>query len=331
MKIRVAPMQPHLFLYGGFDMQMVRTVELLSSIGVDIKPLDFWSRVDEFDILHIWGLDRQHLLLSRTAKIYGKKIVMSPLLPYLSPAIYLRHWAGMVEGRKKVEREILKNIDLMLVVNDLQAETAAKLYRFPESKIKIVPTILDSVFFESNPESVTDNSQGNYFVCVGNILPRKNQLAIALAAIKSNTRIIFVGNELAGDGDYVREFKRVVEASPLLSWFRNLNSGQLFTAMNNSSGIVMPSYIEVQPAAALEAAALKKPLMLANRPYAYQDFYKGALIVDPGSIEEISRGMLSLREAPGKYTPNSDLVLQCNPANASWRIKEIFEELMKST
>jgi glycosyltransferase involved in cell wall biosynthesis len=328
MKIRVAPMQPHIFLYGGFDMQMVRTIELLDSIGVDIKPLDFWSRKDEFDILHIWGLDRQHLLLSRTAKLYGKKIVMSPLLPYLSPMIYFRHWVGMIEGRKKVERDILKNIDLMLVVNNLQAETAVKLYKFPESKIKIVPTILDSVFFDLNTGVPEINSQEGYFVCVGNILPRKNQLAVAKAAIQTNIKVVFIGNELAGDEAYVKEFRGLVANSQILSWYKDLDFNQLFKVMHSSSGIVMPSFIEVQPAAALEAAALNKPLMLANRSYAYQDFYKGALFVNPNSIDDIGKGMIQLKAYPAQYSPSSDLVEQCNPAKASLRIKGIFESLM---
>jgi glycosyltransferase involved in cell wall biosynthesis len=328
MKIRVVPMQPHLFLYGGFDMQMVRTIQLLQSVGVDAKPLDFWSQNDDFDILHVWGLDRQHLLLTRTAKIYGKKIVMTPLLPYLSPMLYLRHWAGMIEGRKKVEREILKNIDLMLVVNDLQAETATKLYKFPESKIQIVPTILDNVFFDANVDKAVVDDQKDYFVCVGNILPRKNQLLIAKAAIHAGTPIMFIGNKLAGDEGYVAEFESVVSSSPILAWHKDFDPSQVSRAMINSRGVVMPSFVEVQPTAALEAVALGKPLMLADRPYAYQDFYMGALIVDPSSEAAINKGLLQLRDWPQKYSPSRDLVKDINPENASWRLKSIFEKLM---
>jgi glycosyltransferase involved in cell wall biosynthesis len=320
-------MQPHVFLYGGFDMQMVRTIELLQSVGVDAKPLDFWSKSDEFDILHIWGLDRKHLLLTNIAKTYGKKIVMTPLLPYLSPLLYLRYWAGMLEGRKKVERDILKNIDLMLVVNDLQAETATKLYGFPESKIKIVPTILDKVFFDKGADTSSMREQKEYFICVGNILPRKNQLEIARSAIKTNTAVMFVGNELAGDESYVRVFDALVSSSPLLSWYKDFSPSQVFQAMINSKGVVMPSFVEVQPTAALEAVALGKPLMLADRAYAYQDFYRGSLIVDPVSSEEIGKGFALLKEQPEKYTPKLDLVKDCNPRNASLRLKSIFEEL----
>jgi glycosyltransferase involved in cell wall biosynthesis len=327
MKIRVVPMQPHVFLYGGFDMQMVRTIELLQSVGVNAKPLNFWSQDDQFDILHIWGLDRQHLLLSRTAKTYGKKIVMTPLLPYLSPLLYLRHWAGIIEGRKKVERDILKNIDLMLVVNDFQAETAIKLYGFPESKIKIVPTILDKVFFEKNSDRTPISEQKDYLICVGNILPRKNQLEIARAAIKSNSAVMFVGNELAGDETYIREFDALVSASPLLSWHKDFSPSQVFRAMINSKGVVMPSFVEVQPTAALEAVALGKPLMLADRPYAYQEFYRGSLIIDPSSTGAIAKGLLLLKKQPELYTPKSYLVADCNPKNAALRLKSIFEEL----
>jgi glycosyltransferase involved in cell wall biosynthesis len=186
---------------------------------------------------------------------------------------------------------------------------------------------LDKVFFDPNADKTSITKQKDYFICVGNILPRKNQLQIARAALKSSAAVMFVGNELAGDESYVREFNAIVSSSPLLSWHKHFSPSQVFRAMINSKGVVMPSFIEVQPTAALEAVALGKPLMLADRPYSYQNFYEGSLIVDPSSIEAIGKGLILLQKTPETYIPNYKLVSDCNPNNAALKLKCIFEEL----
>jgi hypothetical protein len=40
VRIRAVPFQPHAFFFGGFDIQMCRTLEVMAQVGLDAKPLD---------------------------------------------------------------------------------------------------------------------------------------------------------------------------------------------------------------------------------------------------------------------------------------------------
>jgi glycosyltransferase involved in cell wall biosynthesis len=328
MRIRSVPVQPHCFLYGGFDIQMGRTNEVLTSVGVDARPLDFWDRKEDFEILHLWGLELQHQKLIHIAKSYGKKIVMTPLLPYVSDLTYMRHWMAALRGRKKIELDIVRSLDLMLVVNQLQAESAEKLFRLPSKKIEIIPTILDPLFFKKTitPQTLVDEE--NYIVCPGNILPRKNQVRLAHAAIEVGHPIVFIGDLMGGEDKYGREFYNLMGTSLKLKWYRSLDWEALYRVIASASIVALPSFNECQPAAGLEAAALGKPLLLGDRPYAYQEFFKGAMTVNPASIDSIAKGLMRITQSPSVYTPKRSLVEACNPNRVSLNLKKIFETLV---
>jgi glycosyltransferase involved in cell wall biosynthesis len=326
MIVRTVPVQPHCFLYGGFDIQMVRTHEALQSIGIDARPLDFWARDVKFDILHVWGLERRHRDVMRIAKDYGKKVVMTPLLPYLTPRTYLSHWAGRTRSRI----EILQYVDIMLVVNQLQADTAVKIFGFPRQSIEIIPTILNPLFFDSDAEAPTFDGHENYFVCAGNILPRKNQIRLAQAALKANCSVVFVGNTMGGEEAYAAEFSRIVEANPRLIWYKWLSWESLNRILRNCTAVALPSFNECQPASGLEAAALQKPLLLAKRPYARQEFYSGALLVDPKSVDSIAAGLEIIMADPRRYTLSRELVNDCRPDFVALKLRSIFESFFSS-
>lgn len=327
MRVRTVPVQPHCFLYGGFDIQMVRTHEALHSVGVDARPLDYWSREEEFDILHVWGLEPQHQDLVRIAKDYGKKVVMTALLPYLTPMTYLYHWAG----RTKQAREILRYVDVLLVVNQLQADTAAKIYGFPRQSIEIIPTILNPLFFDSIAVPKPLDDLKNYIVCAGNILPRKNQIRLAQAALQAGCSVVFIGNTMGGDQAYADEFHLIIEANPSLKWYKWLSWEDLYRVLRNATAIALPSFRECQPASGLEAAALQKPLLIAKRPYAYQEFYKGAMMVDHKSVESIANGLMQIMAKPKRYIPNQDLINECRTEVVALKLRHIFEQLISNS
>lgn len=326
MKVRTVPVQPHCFLYGGFDIQMVRTHEVLRSVGIDARPLDFWSREEQFDILHVWGLESRHRDLMRIAKDYGKKVVMTPLLPYLTPRTYLSHWLG----RTRNARDMLQYVDVMLVVNQLQADTAEKIYGFPRQSIEVIPTILNPLFFDDNAVAPPFDNLQDYVVCAGNILPRKNQIRLAQAALQVGCAVVFIGNIMGGEQAYADDFQQLIEASPNLKWYRWLSWEDLYGVLRNATAIALPSSNECQPAAGLEAVALQKPLLIAKRPYAFQEFYNGAVKVDHKSVESISIGLRQIMEDPRKFALNKDAVYECRPNVVALKLQRIFERLIAS-
>jgi glycosyltransferase involved in cell wall biosynthesis len=326
MRIRAVPMQPHAFFFGGFDIQMHRTLQVMSQAGLDAKPLDFWNRDDQFDALHIWGLEDMHEQLVRTARQNGKKVVITPLLPYDTPGNRLRHLVRRVQGRRRALLSILRHTDKLLVVNDLQVEAAVRIFGYPRSQVEIIPTIVDEAFFAPTTEEPLDDLRG-YVVCAGNIWPRKNQVRLAEAALAADVPVVFVGNVMGGEQAYTAEFAALVARSTSLRWHKWVSSPDLKRIFRNAAGVALPSFIETQPAAGLEAAALRKPLLLGSRPYARQSFYRNAYLADPASTADIGRGLRRLLDDPAAHTPPADLIQQCRPDVVGENLKRIFVSL----
>jgi len=298
----------------------------MREFGLDAKPLDFWDRNDQFDVLHVWGLHPMHENLVRSARKNGKKVVVTPLLPDLT----LRGWCGhavrTLQGRRWPVWNILRNTERLLVVNDLQVESAVWMYGYPRSQIEIIPTIIDSAFFADATEEPLDDLR-DYIVCAGNIWPRKNQVRLARAALQADIPVIFVGNVMGGEEKYAEELGALVRTSPKLRWHKWVSLPDLRRIFRNAAGVALPSFKETQPAAGLEAGALRKPLLLGRRYYARQSFFENAYLADPRSSSDIARGLRRLCDDPQAYVPRQDMIQQCRPEIVGRNLKRIFSSL----
>ena len=185
MKVKVLPFQPHSLAFGGFEKQMLDAMSAAKSVGVEISPLDVWSKKSDFDILHLWGLGENHITSVNYAKAAGKKITMTALLPYLTYNLTLRKAFNNFFRIKSSISYLLSKIDILVVVNEEQAITASKFYGLKRSKIKIIPNIVSDIFFE---EDYSGNNQEfkDYVICVGTICSRKNQMMLAKASVELN-------------------------------------------------------------------------------------------------------------------------------------------------
>lgn len=326
MRVRTIPLQPHCFFFGGFDIQMHRTLTVMQRYGIDAGPLDFWSRDAEFDAIHCWGLDGAHQVTVAAARRYGKKVCISHLAPPLTLRGWVRHAGAWVEGRRRVQMSILDMADRLFVHNELQVESAVYMLRMPRERVRIIPTILDPALYDRTPVEPFDDLR-EYVACVGNIWPRKNQLRVAQAALMVKCPVIFIGNLMGGQKAYTDEFLSLVEKTPFFRWYRWVSEEDLRRIYYNSLGVVLPSFDETQPGAPLEGGAMGKPIILGKRPYARQKYYKNAYQADPSSVESIAKGLLSILSTPEKYTPPEDYIWECHPDAVGARFQEIFDEL----
>ena len=79
IKVLHFPCQPHFFSYGGFDIQMNRVIELTNNSEVVSKKVDLWSKSEQFDIAHFWGVSESHKRNVMFCKNNGIKTVVSGL------------------------------------------------------------------------------------------------------------------------------------------------------------------------------------------------------------------------------------------------------------
>ena len=311
MKVRVVPIAPHCFCFGGFEVQMLSAMDAARAIGADLNPLDFWSLDQDFDTLHVWGFDSVHSNLVDWAAKHGKNVVLSALLPYPSLITAARYRASCLIGPGKVLRPMLKNLTVLTVVNDQQANYAEKILSFPRDRIKVIPNIIDNIFFDrSQLLEKTQSLEKNRVICTGNICMRKNQLNLVLACKQVGIPVLLLGGVLPGEEAYAAKVEKEVSNYSGGSWIKHLppNSPELVAAYQSSLIFALPSFNETQPISALEAAATGLPILLADRPYAHQKIYESTMLVNPKSVKSISSGLRNILASPSEFSVDPALL-----------------------
>ena len=59
---------------------MLSTLQAVQEAKVDADKLDPWSRDDNFDIVHLWGLELNHSKVLHFAKKAGKKVAVGTIM-----------------------------------------------------------------------------------------------------------------------------------------------------------------------------------------------------------------------------------------------------------
>ena len=329
--VRVVPYQPHSLAFGGFDLQMLAALRAVRAHGIDAQPLDLWSRDAGFEVVHLWGLGPVHSATATWARRSGKAIVMTALLPYRSRRDELLQLLRARFGVHALDRQLAQMVDLLVVVNEENAETARRSLGLPASRVAIVPHLVDESYFSSaRSERVLDIGLQDFVLCVGNVSPRKNQLGLAQAARAAKVPLVFIGDVLPGDERYGAELARVLEVSDHMRWLPALDAGSddLHSAYAQSVAFALPSFEETQPISALEAVAMGKGLLLGDRPYAEQELFRGAQLVDPARLDEIERGLKALVAAPSVFRPSAEPLVNCRSRQVGAAYAAIYQRAL---
>lgn len=307
---------------------MLAAMDAVRRRGIDIQPLDLWSRDSNYDVLHVWGLGPAHYATVEWGKRSGKPIVVTALLPYLSGVSGWKRRLASKFGAGALDRKVAQAVGELVVVNIETARTAGRLLAIEKDRVAIVPNIVDDLFFEPVPSSREEHfGIPAFFLCVGNVCPRKNQVAVARAAASLGAPLLVLGDLLPGEEGYGEELARFIQRRPEMRWIRGVppRSDQLLSAYSQCKGVVLPSFDETQPLSALEAIAMRKPLLLADRPYARQKVYEGACLVNPASNASIAAGLEQLRASPGLCCPPLVNLAECRRDRVGEAYVEIYE------
>ena len=89
-------------------------------------------------------------------------------------------------------------------------------------------------------------------------------------------------------------------------------SAPLLEAYLGASAFALVSHRETQPIALLEAGTLRKPLLIADEPYARQKFYENARLVDARSTRAIAAGVADVLSNPSRYVPDEAALAACD-------------------
>lgn len=334
MRVKYVPFQPHCFAYGGFEIQMLSTLEAAIKSGVEAEKIDVWSRDNDFDILHCWGLGFHHYENIRWAKHANKKVVLTALLSYYENFNEkLRHLFSTYIKKAQYYIQIANLADAVVVVNELQADACLKYFKVPSGKIHVIPNIVGAKYFDDKKDNSFSEKYkiSDYVLVVGSVCARKNQLALINACIMANIKLVIIGRLLEGEEAYGKQIEIIIDGNPNIIWIKGLlaNSDELISAYKCSSIVALPSYIEQQPITLLEAVAVQKPLLIANRAFSKQKYYLNALCVPPNSVNAIAEGLKVIIGEPSKYVPSLLAMEECREENVGNMYHQLYKSILK--
>ena len=160
---------------------------------------------------------------------------------------------------------------------------------------------------------------------------RKNQIKLALACLEIDVNLLIIGPVMSGEEDYGAELELLISKSNRIVWIKNMkrDSIELINAYKNAILFALPSFEEEQPTSAQEAGLLGKPLLLGDRQYANQIFYKNAYLAEPNSINSIAKGLKSIIESPNRFIPPYSVFSACKEENVAREYIKIYETTNK--
>lgn len=327
---------PMSLVFGGLEIQCLKTTEALRKIGVNAHLVDYHQKDDPYEILHIFG-NPPSIFEHCTFAASSKKIIVSAVFGGAKSNIILSTTVKAISGGISLARQkndhlriagAFKLADHIICLNNIEKDFVAERYNVPHQKLTVIPNGVDSVFFDAKPDPFFKKySLKDYVLFTGNIIPRKNPLALAKALNQLGLEGVFIGKQFPTEKTYFEEFIKLVNMSPNLHWIDGLpnNSEILSSAYAGAKLFCLPSFAEGQSLSALEAMAANKPLILADRRYAYQPEFAHARKCDPNNYNSIYQALKEVFQTPTQYQKQLPLDYSWN--NVAKKITRIYSKI----
>lgn len=277
MKILVTTYSTAFLNIGGGESELVQVVEVLKHggmhvdiYGVSSRPIDFYDLVMHFSV-QIQGADMFNEILKQ------KKVML---------------WPNVWWSTKPAHEEILR-ISIMankahklLFKSKVERDHFLNYISISIEKCLVIPIVVSDKFLTKVDLALAKTVVvfENYVLCLGRVEPIKNQLMLieALKALGKNGLI--VGG--CGDIDYFERCKQANHGHIQFMPFIKPCSELLLSLISNSQLVVE---LSLDPAgrSSLEAAVMKKTLLLADDPWVDEYFSDTVYKADPTDLSYV--------------------------------------------
>ncbi len=254
---------------GGGEILLLKTKEHLEKLGVYAKLFDIWKdKLEDFDILHIFGGVRYCLGLMQTARNKGLKIILTPVFfSTFQRALYeygsiktklnacLRHLTKVVfPSFPSDRRQMLLLADAIIPNSGVEQKQLARLFGIDKERMHIIPNCVDKSFEYGDKYTFASKYKlENFILSVGRIEPRKNQLNLIKAMRQFSKRLAIIGNTVSDYLDYYNECKRQAGQNVIFIEGIKHNDPMLKSAYSACKCLVSQGWFETPGLSALEA------------------------------------------------------------------------------
>ncbi|MDR7417466.1 MAG: glycosyltransferase [Armatimonadota bacterium] len=339
MKIAIVSQVPFALDAGGLEVQLLATADALRAAGVQVELFDAWKRLFEADLLHCFGSDYQLGEVVARAKARGIPVVVSSVFaPRRSEAFYAV-WKTVdrlvpMKTSFRVRAGILRAADAVVALTPAEADHVRRFFGVNPRNVHVVPNGVDARFFRADPSAfVAAHGLRDFVLLVASVDPLKNQLRLVDALDGAGMRLVLIGAPRAQEQAYADALAAAVRDRSDVLWIKGLpyESPLLPSAYAAARVHVLPSLVEVQPLAALEAAAAGANLVLSDLAALRQSFAGVAWYCDPRSTPSIRGAVVRAYHAPrgARYDHRPGWLLPWH--DVAVRLIRVYETVLNQT
>jgi len=288
---------------GGGENQLVQTAKHLDDAGVGVRLFSPWTdRIEEYRILHLFGMSREGLELARIARRRGVRVVLSPICWREPKALYAlasRRARGLWHRAKWSLKgvfprvggwrdDLIRQADVILPNSDAEARQLTRLFRATVGRIRVVPNGVDARFEAADPLPFrTLHGKGEFVLYAGRIEPRKNVLGLIRAVRRIGRTLVVIGNAPPGHEGYLAMCQERGRDS--VHWYSGVDHDDplLASAYAAARVFALPSWFETPGLAALEAALSGTAIVVTPNGCTREYFGNRAEYARPDRIAEI--------------------------------------------
>lgn len=280
---------------GGVQVRIRKIHDLLISNGIQVDYFSpFETRIEEYDVLHVFRLDYESYNLILCAKNKGLRIVLSSIISINN--------AMKVDVYRMLDKlpfntiysqmfRIIEMCDIIIAETPKEAEFLIKHYGAKASIVKVLPNGVDIP--EEADDSIFELIGGykKFILQVGRFDSNKNQINVIKALCETDIDVVFIGGPSHSDGtDYYEECVDLASKYNhfhFLGWLK-ANSPVITSAFKNAQGLILPSYSETFGLVAIEASIYGTNVLLSNTlPINDFNVYDRNLTFSPSNVAGI--------------------------------------------
>jgi glycosyltransferase involved in cell wall biosynthesis len=271
---------------GGGEMQMLAYKKYLSELKINIDFFNQWQpSFENYDIVHFFS-------------VYGGSMAFCEMVRSLHKPLFISSSLWITEDTKGLYPfdEISYQLSLankIITNSNLEATQLSKVFNMQLDRFAVVHNGVDDHFFELGEKKFIENKipkNTKFFLNIGNIETRKNQLALIKAMKKfPNYKLILIGH--IRDKAYAEKcFSEGGEQIIYLGALKN-TSDLLKSAMVACELFILPSILETPSISALEAASQGCKIVITSEGSTREYFQDDVEYVNPLSIDSIETGI----------------------------------------